>query len=1030
MRSREVISVNVEKCNNCHACISVCPVKNCIDATGDTVGIIDERCLACGRCVRACKHDARSYFEDTAFFMRDLAAGVPMIAILAPATVSVFPDTTRLIGFLKQSGVAAAFDVSFGAELCVHSMIRYAKTRKPKMMINSSCPVIVTYCEVYKPNLLPYLIPVQSPMLHTAIMIREFFPQYANHKIAALSPCTAKKREFIQEGGIDYNVTLSELRNYIIEKKINLKKTEPAQFDGPQAERGVSFSTPGGLHELLLRSVPDFSKVRRIQGISTYTYLNELPDMMNNGCNPVMIDCLNCARGCNGGPGTPNRERPLDMVEYPVLRREADHIKRYNKTIDEEIAKYWREGLYDRSFRDQSYLVNDMRNPSSEELWNVFKEMGKYNEQDILNCAACGYGSCARMAEAIFNKLNKTENCSHYLRVKAEAASETKTNFLATMSHEIRTPLNSIIGLTEIELQKKGVPVSVKENLEKILISGSSLLGIINDILDISKIETGKLELVGERYDVASLINDAVQLHVLRIAEKPVEFKLNIADNIPAILHGDELRVKQILNNLLSNAFKYTRRGEVTLDISFRRGVRAEDPSYLCFCVNDTGIGIKKADICKLFSEYSQLDTKANRRIEGTGLGLAITKKLVDMIGGEISVESDYGIGSKFTVSLRQKIACEHYINAETIKNLKSFSFTSMKVRRFTTIHRMQMPYGRVLVVDDVQTNLDVARGLISTYGIKVDTAASGQEAVYRIRDGATRYDAVFIDYMMPVMDGIATGIAIKQDINSDYARGLPLIALTADAISGNKEKFLQAGFADFISKPIDMTKLDEVLRKYVYNREKDAALFGSVSSAPVSSEEDIPCGGGDDVRIPGVNYDEALTRFGNEKIYLDIVRSFVRNTPAMLEKTKTVTSRNLNDYAIIVHGIKGTSRAIGAEEIGLLAEELERAAKNKLSGFCITGNRDFQRRAEKLIRDLEGYLDEHCETETKPFKDAPDPALLKRLKAASEGYNMTEMDAIMEDLESFTYGEDNEKILRIRDYIDNSDFSALNEML
>jgi signal transduction histidine kinase/FixJ family two-component response regulator/NAD-dependent dihydropyrimidine dehydrogenase PreA subunit/HPt (histidine-containing phosphotransfer) domain-containing protein len=1028
MNTKRIIRVDKDKCNNCHACISVCPVKNCIDASGDVVEIIDERCLACGRCIRACRQGARAYSDDADGFFADIG-NTPLVIIIAPAAASVFPALGSLIGYFSSRGVRAAFDVSFGAELTARSIIETEIKRDAELLINSSCPVIVTYCEVYKPQLLPYLSAVQSPMVHTAIMIREFFPEYADCKIAAISPCAAKKREFNETGFIDYNVTVTEIKKYFERHEIDISAFPPADFTGPKAERGVSFSTPGGMHDLMLRDMPTLTSVRRIQGISTYTYLNELLDMRGERCNPLLVDCLNCALGCNGGMGTPNHDIPLERIEYPVRLRCEEHIKKYREAVGGELDMYWKEGLYNRTFHDKSAWAKDIRVPSEEQLRLVFKEMGKSSAADILNCSACGYESCAGMAEAIFNNLNRNKNCTHYLRVKAESASRTKSDFLATMSHEIRTPLNSIIGLTEIELHKTSVPENVKENLEKILNSGSSLLAIINDILDISKIETGKFDLIPERYETASLINDSVQINILRAEAKPIQFILNVAGNIPAALIGDELRVKQVVNNLLTNAFKYTRRGTVTLDIRFETaGENKGERNYLIISVEDTGIGIQNADIQKLFSDYSQLDMKANRRIEGTGLGLAITKRLTDMMNGSVTVESVYGEGSRFTVRLEQIPASDACIDGVTIENLRKFKFTARKMKRGGNLRRVQMPYGRVLVVDDAQTNLDVARGLIAMYGIRVDTASSGSEAVYLIKDENVHYDAVFIDYMMPVMDGLETARAIKSDTKSEYLRALPLIALTADALSGSKERFIENGFSDFITKPINVVRLDEVLHKFVYNREKEAKM-PSAGAQPIEPFGDRRRGGerrrgGGLPVIEGVRLNEALARFGSAEICAEIITSYIKNTPPLLEQIRFVEKERLADYAVIVHGIKGTSRAIGAEDAGNAAETLEHAAREGSFEYCVSHNAAFIALVEKLIENLKAYIGNQRILTRKPEKDMPDAALLGRLKAACGNYDMSAVDAIMDELERYSYRENAALVEKIRDAVNTSDFS------
>ncbi|MDR1396016.1 MAG: hybrid sensor histidine kinase/response regulator, partial [Deltaproteobacteria bacterium] len=328
------------------------------------------------------------------------------------------------------------------------------------------------------------------------------------------------------------------------------------------------------------------------------------------------------------------------------------------------------------------------------------------------------------------------------LSLVARNAFEAKSNFLANMSHEMRTPLNAIIGFSELMIYGRYSSEEQNESLEKIHLAGLTLLGIVNDILDISKIESGRFELICEEYDFSSLINDTITVNIIRIGDKPIEFSLKIDHRLPSRLIGDELRIKQICSNLLSNAFKYTQEGRVDMNVSGRR----EGPDLLLsVSIRDTGLGIKPEDVAKLFSAYSQVDTKSNRKIEGTGLGLSITKKMVEMMDGRIEVESVYGRGSIFTVTIRQAVASEVPIGPEVVRNLESFNFfhsrSSAKVER----QIIPMPYARILLVDDVQANLDVARGVMKPYGMQIDCVTSGQAAVDLIRTEAVKYSAIFM---------------------------------------------------------------------------------------------------------------------------------------------------------------------------------------------------------------------------------------------------------------------------------------------
>jgi len=490
----------------------------------------------------------------------------------------------------------------------------------------------------------------------------------------------------------------------------------------------------------------------------------------------------------------------------------------------------------------------------------------------------------------------------------AEESSKAKSDFLAKMSHEIRTPMNAILGITEIQLQDDSIPQGFKDAFERIFNSADLLLGIINDILDLSKIEAGKLEIIYSQYDIASLIHDTVQLNMMRYESKPIEFKLQIEENVPIMLVGDELRIKQILNNILSNAFKYTQEGEICLSISMKiPEENSLDNIILVFSVSDTGQGMTADQIKKLGSEYARFNMEANRKTEGTGLGMNITRNLIKLMRGDIDIKSTPGKGSTFTVQLPQ--ICNNFepIGKEMVENLLQLNLASAMKIKTVKLNREFMPYGRVLIVDDVETNLYVAKGLMAPYGLSLDTAMSGYDAIDRIREGAD-YDIIFMDHMMPKMDGIEAAKIIR---NLGYDK--PIIALTANAITGQAEMFLQNGFDEFISKPIDVRQLNMSLNKYV----RDVQSTEVIEAARKQKE-----------KLTHGIYDSSSSS--------QLIEFFIRDAKKaayVLEAIYINKCRRVDDIAMFiinVHSMKSALANVGENELSAEALRLEQAGREK----------------------------------------------------------------------------------------------------
>ena len=398
--------------------------------------------------------------------------------------------------------------------------------------------------------------------------------------------------------------------------------------------------------------------------------------------------------------------------------------------------------------------------------------------------------------------LHENNKKMEQLRIEADNANQAKSNFLANMSHEIRTPINAVLGMDEMIL-REATEENIIEYATSIKRAGETLLSLVSDILDFSKIESGKMTLINEPYNVPDLINDMINAFSLRMRQKGLSFITEIDSNIPKVLVGDEIRIKQIALNILSNAFKYTKEGYVKLKIS---SIIENDKCKLLFSVEDTGSGIKKEALERLFETFERIDEKKNRHIEGSGLGLNITKNLLKMMGSDINVKSVYGRGSIFNFEL-----CQDIIDKTPIGEISSEVVKTGVYEKNT--EEFIAPKGRVLVVDDNMVNLTVMKGLLKKTQIKVDLALSGAEALRLTK--LNKYHLIFMDHLMPELDGIETFARMKEmeeNLNIDT----PCIVLTANAISGAKEQYMEAGFAEYMTKPIDITLLDTNLIKYL----------------------------------------------------------------------------------------------------------------------------------------------------------------------------------------------------------------------
>ena len=507
---RSVISVDKEKCVNCQRCIAVCPVKMCNNGSGDYVDFDEKLCIGCGSCIEACTHGARKGIDDAELFFDSLKKGEKIVAIVAPAAIVSFRGKDlELNGFLKSLGVEAVFDVSFGAELTTKSYVEYIKNKNPDCVISQPCPALVSFIETYRPELIKYLAPVDSPMLHCAKMIKEFYTKYTGYKIAAISPCYAKRREFDETGICDYNVTMRSIQSYMEEKNIRIDSFPKVEYENPAAERGVLYSTPGGLIRTAERFIPSISeKTRKIEGNpKVFLYLAKFSEA-NKNKKPcfTLIDCLNCENGCNEGAGTTNKGMHLDEMESFVENRMHDRrsyweqkghskksaLKKLNKAIDE----FWKPGLYDRTYVDRSaYFHQKIKEPSQEEIQKIYRDMYKKTKADILNCGACGYEDCEQMAVAIYNGLNRPENCTHYTNILKDIMNEQH-------QEEVKQSVRKVVETGSEKLTENGRDVqtlatAARDMTESVSTSSSAVEEMIANINSINSILEHNAESVG-----------------------------------------------------------------------------------------------------------------------------------------------------------------------------------------------------------------------------------------------------------------------------------------------------------------------------------------------------------------------------------------------------------------------------------------------------------------------------------------------------------------------------------------------------
>lgn len=729
------------------------------------------------------------------------------------------------------------------------------------------------------------------------------------------------------------------------------------------------------------------------------------------------------------------------------------------------------------------------------------------------------------IASALSNMAYK----SHILHINAleiQKASRMKSDFLANMSHEIRTPMNAIIGLADLALREEMSPTA-RDFVHQIKASGKNLLVIINDILDFSKIESGKMDIIESEYMPLSLVNDLTCVINSRIGSKDIEFTMDIPPDMPKNLYGDNVRIHQVLLNVLTNAAKFTQQGEIHFKMETER--LEDNMLNVKVAVSDTGIGIKKNDLNKLFTSFQQLDSKRNRNIEGTGLGLAITKQLLDLMHGTISVESEYNKGTTFTIELPQRITDENpamikpenigpsailisnpYVKKQLLKDLEwigsycvypdensglddlnvDFFFVerplfSHTVQKFllnnphvrgivlssydnmeivdipnvkviskpayslSIYNAMELtdipinsdnpdesggftfvaPDARILVVDDNPVNLTVAKGLLEPLRMRIDTALSAADAIEAIHK--VMYDLIFMDHMMPEVDGVEATRIIRRLVPS--YNDIPIIALTANAIGGAKEMFIKEGMNDFCPKPIDLKEILSKLKKWL--PEEKILPATDISGGSV---QDIPEIGTEKTerKISGIkelDTGTAVKMLGSEELYRVVLKEYYCSID---KKRQSIMDHRYagqwRDYTIEVHSLKSTSKQIGADHLSALAAELERAGNEGDTDYIVLHTDEMLEEYLKLKSILKPYFPE-CDEESEDL--SPQTAdifeLLEKMHDALDNFDTLQIDEAVEQMSRYTFADKQGELFnRLKQAAEESNIEVCEEIV
>ncbi|MCR4616566.1 MAG: response regulator, partial [Lachnospiraceae bacterium] len=561
---------------------------------------------------------------------------------------------------------------------------------------------------------------------------------------------------------------------------------------------------------------------------------------------------------------------------------------------------------------------------------------------------------------------------------KIRKAAKMKSDFLANMSHEMRTPMNAVIGMADLALREKTME-SAGKYIEQIKTSGKLLLNVVDDILDYQMIDSGKMEVVATDYDPMQIFSEISESVKLRIADKNVVYSLNVSDDMPKMLCGDGVKVRQILINIVNNAIKFTNEGSITVNACAQK--TGEDSILLKVAVKDTGVGIEEENLKSIFESFTQVDASRSRAVDGMGLGLTIAGELVRLMKGKIDVKSNYGEGSEFSFTVPQLIAKADKEELSETSDEKTSDFIA--------------PEAKVLIVDDNAVNLAVAEGLLEPLEMTVVTVSGGRQAIELA--SRTRFDLIFMDHMMPEVDGIEATHIIREK-NPEY-KNVPIVALSANALGNAREMFMSEGLDEFVPKPVEVNRLYACVRSFLPPEKIH----------PLTKEEAAKrAGGGDVPQIGDLDTKTAINMLGSSKIYLDVLKKYYK-----VMDTKAEVLRNAFDmedfeiYTIEVHALKSASRQIGAEQLATMAEKLESAGKSGDTDYIKSNHAEMMEKYVSYKSVFEKFFDNGEAKENKEMlSDEVLKDILEKTLEAADNLDMDAMEEVSEILERCAYPE------------------------